>query len=147
MFDVLQTPAVGQRGVGDVQHVIGFVIGEMNLEQFDVAIDRLDQPAFTRQRMHQPDAAVTNRLRALGDFEWNVACAKHRFVTLFGSLPLRHRIADVAFVRLLFQFFAFVVMLAASGQSDFHLHTPVFEVHGDGDQRQSFVLGLLGELS
>ena len=34
--------------------------------------------------MQQPDAAVTDRLSAIGKFELNVACSKHGGVTILG---------------------------------------------------------------
>ena len=84
VFEVFQTRPIGQRVVGDVEHVIGLVIRKMDLQQFDVSIDRLDQSAFASQRVHQPDAAVTDRLSAIGEFELNVACSKHGGVKILG---------------------------------------------------------------
>ena len=81
---IFQTPPVTQRVVGDVEHVIGFVIGEMEMQQFDVSIDRLDQPALPSERMHQPDAAVTDCVCTIGEFELNVARPKHGLVAFLG---------------------------------------------------------------
>jgi hypothetical protein len=56
----------------------------MDMQQFHVSIDGLDQYAFASQRVHQPDAAVTDRLSAIGEFKLNVACSKHGDVTILG---------------------------------------------------------------
>ena len=42
-FDVLQTGAAAQGVVGDVEHVVGFVIGQVELEQMQALVDGLDQ--------------------------------------------------------------------------------------------------------
>ncbi len=38
-FEILQAPRVAQRVIRNVQHVVGFVIGQMNLEQVQPLID------------------------------------------------------------------------------------------------------------
>ena len=58
----------------------------MDLEQFDVSIDGLNQPEFASERMHHPDSAVTDRLCAIGKFKLNVARSKHGFVTILGLM-------------------------------------------------------------
>jgi hypothetical protein len=37
--------------------------------------------------MHQAKASVTDGVCAIGQFELDVACTKHRFVTVFGRVP------------------------------------------------------------
>ena len=42
-FQVLQTRSSGQQVVGDVEHVIGVVVGQMDLQQPEALVDRLDR--------------------------------------------------------------------------------------------------------
>ena len=56
-FDVFQPRAVAQRVVGQVQHVIRLVIGQMDFQQVHAAVDGLDQAALAGQLVHHADAA------------------------------------------------------------------------------------------
>jgi hypothetical protein len=47
--------------------------------------------------MHQAEASVTDGVCAIGQFELDVACAKHRFVTVFGHVPEALLDASLAF--------------------------------------------------
>ena len=57
-FDVLQTGALAQGVVGEVEHVVGFVVGQVQLEQLQVSIDGVDQADAPGQQMDGPDAAA-----------------------------------------------------------------------------------------
>ena len=57
---MLETGAVGEDVLGDVQHMIGFVIGVMVLEQMQVVIDVGDQSSPACQQEHGADAAWSN---------------------------------------------------------------------------------------
>ena len=48
-LDVLQPDAVAQRVVGQVQHVVRLVVGQMDLQQVQAAVDGLDQPGLAGQ--------------------------------------------------------------------------------------------------
>ncbi len=78
-FDVLQTDAVAQGVVGEVEHVIGFVIGQVQLEQMQTLIDRLDQTVASRQQMHGADAAAVDAAPFGRHFVINVAGSELRF--------------------------------------------------------------------
>jgi hypothetical protein len=47
--------------------------------------------------MHQSEASVADGVRAVGQFVLDVACAKHRFVTVFGRVPEALFDASLAF--------------------------------------------------
>jgi len=72
-FDVLQTVAVAQSVIGDIEYMIGFVIGEMNLEQVQFAIDGVDESNASSQQVKRADAAVRDAVNAVGNFVVNVA--------------------------------------------------------------------------
>ena len=66
-FQVFQASSPGQQVVGDVQHVVGLVVGQMDLEQFQVTVDRLIEPELTDQQVDSSDAAMGGRSRAITD--------------------------------------------------------------------------------
>jgi hypothetical protein len=72
-LDVLQTGAIAQGVVGEVEHMIGFVIGQGQLEQMQMLIDRFDQTRAPHQQMHGPNAAATDAADLVGHFVMNVA--------------------------------------------------------------------------
>ena len=57
-FDVLQAGAVAQGVVSEIENVIGFVIGKMDLEQVQALIDGVDEADPLGEQMKGPDAAV-----------------------------------------------------------------------------------------
>jgi hypothetical protein len=59
MFDAA---AAGEEIEGDVEDMVGFVIGQMALEQVEVAVDILDEFDPLSQQEEGPDAAGTERL-------------------------------------------------------------------------------------
>ena len=56
-FDVLEALAAGEDVEGDVQDMVGFVIGTMPLEDMEVVVDVADQADPARQQKHGTDAA------------------------------------------------------------------------------------------
>ena len=77
-FQVLQARSAGQQVVGDVQHVVGLVVGQMDLQQAEVAVDRLVEAQLSHQQVDGPDAAVGGGPRAIGDFVMDVRGGHHR---------------------------------------------------------------------
>jgi len=53
-FEVFKTLSIRQRVVCDVEYMIRFVIRKVKLQQLDVAINRVNEPALSSKRMHQP---------------------------------------------------------------------------------------------
>src|SRR5262249_19828493 len=66
-FDILEVAAVAQRVVSDVEHVIGFVIGEMDLEKLQSLINRVDESKLTGEGVHGADAAMDDATGTLRD--------------------------------------------------------------------------------
>ena len=58
-LEVLDAQATGEDIEGDVQDVVGFVVGEMPLEQVELAVDLLDESDLLGQEEEGPDAAGT----------------------------------------------------------------------------------------
>ena len=82
-LQILKAPAVARDVVGDVQHMIRFVIRQMHLEQMHVFVNGIDQPDLARQQMHRANPAMTKPPRAVGHVVADVAGREHR--TLAGT--------------------------------------------------------------
>ena len=65
-LEVLDAPAAGEDVEGDVQDVVGLVIGEVPLEQVEAVVDGGDQPGAAGDQEHGADAAGGQALGALG---------------------------------------------------------------------------------
>ena len=76
-LQVLQAATIAQRVVGDVQHVIGFVIGPVDLEQVQPSVDGLRQAERLCQLMHQTDPAIRRADGSLRHFILNVRRPEH----------------------------------------------------------------------
>ena len=55
-LDVLEAIAVAQGVISDIEYMIGFVIGQVNLEQMQLAVDGVDETDAARQKMKDADA-------------------------------------------------------------------------------------------
>ena len=64
--------ASGQQVVGDVEHVVAVVVGQVDLQQAEVAVDGLVKSELADQQVHGPDAAGGRGPRAIGDFVMDV---------------------------------------------------------------------------
>ena len=58
-FEVLDAQAAGEDIEGDVQDVVGFVVGEMPLEEVELVVDLPDESDLLSQEEDGPDAAGT----------------------------------------------------------------------------------------
>ena len=76
---------------GDVQDVVGFVVGEMHLEQMKIVVDVVDQAGLLSQEEHGADAAGAEPLDAIGQFVVDIARGHH------GYGPLGPRRIDQSF--------------------------------------------------
>ena len=65
-LDVLQAPAAAQCVVGDVQHVVGLVVGAVDLEQSEGGVDLAGQADRLDQAGDHPDATMRDPPVALG---------------------------------------------------------------------------------
>ena len=86
-FDVFEAAAAGEDVEGDVQDVVGFVIGEMALEQMEVGVDGGDQAGAACQQEHGADAAGGEAVDALAEFVVDVAGGDHGAIAFgFGAI-------------------------------------------------------------
>ena len=81
-FEVFDAAAAGEEIEGDVQDMVGFVVGQMALEQVKVAVDILDEFDPLSQQEEGADAAGTEPADAIGMFVVDVGRGHH------GSRPL-----------------------------------------------------------
>ena len=64
-FQMFQARAAGQQVVGDVQHVVGLVVGQMDLQQAEAAVDGLGEPELPHQQCMAPmPPAAVARVRS-----------------------------------------------------------------------------------
>ena len=108
-FDVFDAFAAGEDVERDVQDVVGFVVGEMPLEDMEHRVDVADQSGLAGQQVHGADATGTEALDAIGQFVVDVGRGHHRLVA-FGPGAVLDAIEDsplalvensaVAFLRL-----------------------------------------------
>ena len=94
-FEVFDAFAAGEDVEGDVQDMVGFVIGEMPLEDMEVVVDVADQADPARQQVHGADAARGEALDAIGEFVVDVVGGHHRLIA-FRSGAVRDAIEDPA---------------------------------------------------
>ncbi len=79
-FDVLKAGAFAQGVVGQVENVVGFVVGQVNLEEHQTPIDGIDQTEATCQQVHGADAAVSDAAVTVTDLIVNVRGGEHRLL-------------------------------------------------------------------
>ncbi len=74
--------AAGQDVEGDVQDVVGLVVGEVAFEEVEALIDVGDQPGLAGEQEHGADAAGGKPLNPVGQFVLDIAGGDH------GAFPL-----------------------------------------------------------
>ena len=94
-FQVLQAIAVTQVVESDVQDVIGFGIGQADLEDGQAGIDEGDQAEVAGELMEERDAAVAEAMDSVSDFVAEVAAGEDRS-RAFGKLGLVEPALDFA---------------------------------------------------
>ena len=65
---MLQASAPRQQVVGDVEHVVAVVVGQVDFQQAEIPVDGLCQPELAYQQLHRADAAGGRGPRAVGNF-------------------------------------------------------------------------------
>ena len=128
-FEVLDPLAAGEDVEGDVQDVVGFVVGQMPLEEVEVVIDVADQSGPARQQEHGADAAGGEALDAIGQFVVDVGGGHHGLFA-FGSGPILDAVEDppLAFAKdpaVAFSAFLAVAFSGFLGDSSSHSKTSV----------------------
>ncbi len=79
-FDVLQAGAVTESVVSEVENVIRFVKGQVDLEQVQPVVDGVDQADLSGQGVEGADPAMGDPTAAVTDLLMNVAGREHRLV-------------------------------------------------------------------
>ena len=99
-LDMLEPPAAGEDVEGDVQDMVGLVIGEMHLEQMEIVINVADQARPLSQQQHGADAAGGNALDALAQLVMDIGGGDHGLSRSGpGRLAMRSRILRWRFRR------------------------------------------------
>src|SRR5262249_50790227 len=76
-FQVLQAGAAAQRQIGQREHVVRFVIGQVDLQQLQAPVDGVDEAEPTGEGVEETDAAAGNAAGAAGNFVTDVAGGHH----------------------------------------------------------------------
>jgi hypothetical protein len=76
-FEVFDSLAAGEEIQCDVEHMVGFVVGEMPFEQMEVAVDVLDESDLLSQEKEGADAPGTESPDALGRFVVDIGGGHH----------------------------------------------------------------------
>ena len=77
-LDVLQPRTAAQGIVGQIQHVVRLVIGQVHLQQVQALVDLFGQAQFGHQPMRHPDAAIAHRLGMSADLQVHRCGGEHR---------------------------------------------------------------------
>ena len=78
-FEVLEAQAADEDIEGDVQDVVGFMVGQMPLEEVELAIDLLDEIDLLSQEEEGTDAAGPEPAGALGVVIMDIGGGHHRY--------------------------------------------------------------------
>ena len=76
-FEVLQASAAAQRQIGQGEHMVRFMIGEVELEQLQTSVQRINEAKPACEGMNETDAAAGHAAVTLGDLIVNVAGRHH----------------------------------------------------------------------
>ena len=80
LVQVLQALVAGQEVVGDVEHVVGLVVGQVDLEQVELAVDALHESAALGQEVDGSDAAAGDAAIASGKFVMDIGASEDRLI-------------------------------------------------------------------
>ena len=72
LFDVVEAGAVAQGIVGEVEDVVGLVVGEVELEQVEPLVNGFREAEVADQQLNPADAAARNRASLGGDLVLDV---------------------------------------------------------------------------
>jgi hypothetical protein len=95
-LEVLDAPAAGEEIQGDVEDVVGFVVGQVPLEEVEFAIDLLNEPDLLGREEEGADAAGTEPAAATGVFVRDIAGGHHGYRPLRAGRVVEPLLAAVA---------------------------------------------------
>jgi hypothetical protein len=76
-FQVLQARAATQRQIGQRQHMVRFMVGQVDLQQLQAAVQGVDEAELAGESMNEADAAEGDAVGTFGDLIVNVAGSHH----------------------------------------------------------------------
>jgi len=79
-FEMFQTCSPGQQVVGNVEHMVAVVVGQVDLQQAKAAVDGLVEPEFLHQQVHGPDASDDGGPRAIGNLIMDIRRLHDRLI-------------------------------------------------------------------
>src|SRR5262249_42940225 len=79
-FEVLPAGAVTQGGVGEVEDRVGLVVGQVDLEDVQAAVQAFNEAEAACQGVEDANTAGSKGPRAVTDFKADSAGGKHRLV-------------------------------------------------------------------
>ena len=85
MLDFL---AAGQDVVGDIQDMVGLVIGQMPFEEMEIAVDIADQPGPASQQVEGTDSTSGEPLNAVRQFVVDVGSGHHGLLAFWSGAIL-----------------------------------------------------------
>jgi hypothetical protein len=77
-FDILEPGAAAGHVVGQVQHVVGLVVGKVHLQQLQILVDPIDQAQPGDQPMHRGDPPETGGVDVGADLVAHRTRVQHR---------------------------------------------------------------------
>jgi hypothetical protein len=87
-FDVVEAGAIAEGVVGEVEDVIGLVIGEVELEQVESVVDGLREAEFPQQELDGTDAARGDGASLVGDVIVDIRCGEDGLWRWGGDGPI-----------------------------------------------------------
>ena len=76
-FQVLQASAAAQGQIGQGEHVVGFMVREVDLQQLQTLVQGVDEAEPTGEGMNEANAAAGDAAGTLGDLIVNVGSGHH----------------------------------------------------------------------
>ena len=92
-FQIFQAAPPGQHVVGEVQHVIRFVIRQVDLEQVQAAIDLLHQPRRSGHLVNRAEASHRKAPSSLRHLVLHIGRPEHRLL-LIAPVPVSEAVRD-----------------------------------------------------
>ena len=80
-FQILEAGATTQGEVGQGEHMVRFMVRQVEFQQLQTPVESLDQAELPDQRVHGTDATNRDATAAFGDFIMNVAGRHNRLGT------------------------------------------------------------------
>src|SRR5208283_1795613 len=87
-FEMLDFLAAGQDVIGDIQDMVGLVIGQMPFEEMEIAVDIADQPGPASQQVEGADSASGKTLNAVRQFVVDVGSGHHGLFAFWSGVIL-----------------------------------------------------------